>query len=213
MRIALIGRPNAGKSTLLNAFLGEQRAIVTAEPGTTRDVIEGVTYWHGEPVRIVDTAGLRHGSGVVEKEGIARARAAAADADLLLAVVDASRRWDAEDALVVELVRDRPGMVVLNKIDLPRHCNLPKRYRDSPVAEVSAQLGRGLDQLRDRASALLPRPNLVDGIGITRDRHRERLSTVVAAAEGACRLIREREPEELIAVELQAGLVALGDML
>ena len=212
LKIALVGRPNAGKSTLLNAFLGEERAIVTAEPGTTRDLIEGVTHWRGEPVRIVDTAGLREGSGAVEEAGIARARVAAADADLRLAVIDASCAWAPEDDQVMALIQGKPAILVLNKVDLPRRCDLPET-QDLPTTEVSAISGDGLAELRDQAMALLPRPNLLDGLGITRDRHRECLNSMVAAADAACRLIRGREPEEVVAVELQAGLGALGQML
>ena len=213
IKVALIGRPNAGKSTLLNAMLGEDRAIVSAEPGTTRDLVEAVTYWKGEVVRIVDTAGLHAGSGGVEAQGIARARSAAANADLLLGVVDAGSERVAEDDEVLGMLAEKLGILVLNKIDLPRCWTAPERYGGLPCEQVSAITGHGLVALRDRAAALLPRPRTVDGVGITRDRHRQCLQRMVAATENARCLIEHGEPEECVAVELQTGLGALGDML
>ena len=148
-RIAILGRPNAGKSTLFNAIAGAQRAIVTDIPGTTRDLVTDIVDVGGIPVTLVDTAGLRlHAADAVETEGIARARSAAAVADLLLVVLDRSRPLAAEDHAILDETASRPRLVVASKCDLA-----PAWNGDGPAmiaAAVAAQAGRGIDELRGR---------------------------------------------------------------
>ena len=212
--IALVGRPNVGKSTLLNTLLGEERAIVTPVPGTTRDLVEGVTIWNGETVRLIDTAGIRATGNLVEKEGVARALRAAESADLILGVLDASGDWHDEDDAVLNLLRERKGFVVLNKIDLLRKIILPGELCESSShVEISALTGHGLAALREKAMVLVPRPCLVDGIGITRQRHHDCLQQVVSRMETAREMLITRQLPECVGAELREALEALGIML
>ena len=212
--VALIGRPNVGKSTLLNTLLAEDRAIVTPFPGTTRDLIEGRAIWNGETVRLVDTAGMRFSSDPIEQEGIDRAHKLAASADLVLAVLDSSVEWHEEDRPVLECLRHRAGLVVLNKSDLPRRLRLVEPWQESfSCVEISALTGMGADVLQQVASELLPRPTLVDGVGITRQRHQNCLLRAVGAGERAIALLEKGHVDECVALELQEALGALGEML
>jgi len=146
-RVAIVGPPNAGKSTLLNALLGRDRAIVAPTPGTTRDTIEDAVNLDGLPVVLVDTAGLRDSGDLVERIGLDRARQAASSSDAVLLVVDRSAPLDTR---AVAALPRRPNLVALNKADLPRRLSgteLPLGA-EVPVVEVSALTGEGLGELR-----------------------------------------------------------------
>lgn len=212
--IVLAGRPNVGKSTLLNALLGEEKAIVTPVPGTTRDLVEGRTTWAGETVRVLDTAGLRAGRGLVEKEGIRRTRESIANADLVLAILDASRDWQEEDEQAMKLALSRPCLAVLNKFDLPRRLEVPAPWRKKcSCLNVSALRETGLNLLRKRAMEMIPRPNLVEGVGITRQRHRDCLMRAVERAEKARETLAGRHLDECAAAEIREAVEFLGEML
>ena len=212
--VAIIGNPNVGKSTLLNALLGEERAIVTPIPGTTRDLVEGRVVWGGELIRLVDTAGLRSEAGPIEKEGIQRAVATAEKADFVLIVVDASRPWEDEQTLFDSL-RGKTGLVVHNKSDLPKALQLPKGgLLDLPNTEISATTGAGLAILREQILSLMPRNALPDGgVSLTRQRHMESLQTALDHIEKALDMAHNKELDECIAAELQEVLWSLGEML
>ena len=118
IRTVILGKPNAGKSSLMNVLVGEDRAIVTDIAGTTRDILEEHIYLQGISLNVVDTAGIRSTSDVVEKIGVERAMEAARDADLIIYVVDGSRELDENDLQIMELIRERKAVVLLNKSDL-----------------------------------------------------------------------------------------------
>ncbi len=149
---AIIGKPNVGKSSLMNAFLREERAIVTDIPGTTRDAIEEVADVGGVPLCIVDTAGIRKGADVVERLGIERAREYARKASLVLMLFDGSRRLDAEDEEILTIAKDREGsaMILLTKTDLPPKttaATLSECAGGLPVHAISTETGAGLEEL------------------------------------------------------------------
>lgn len=147
LTIAIVGRPNVGKSTLLNTLLSEERAIVTEIPGTTRDTVEEVAVIGGIPVRLIDTAGLRRPGDPVEEEGVRRAERAITRCDLVLLVLDGSRELTDEDHALLSRDWGRPVFAVVNKIDLPRRLfdlALPNR---APVYEISARERTGIDDL------------------------------------------------------------------
>ena len=152
IRVALVGRPNVGKSSLLNALLQESRAIVTAIPGTTRDVIEAVLTHDGVPIRLVDTAGIRNPADLLEEAGIAQTLAAVREADLKLWVLDGSRPLDPEDILVEERLAGERFLVLVNKADLPQELDRGFFQTQHPcvrVLDVSAKTGKGIEQLKE----------------------------------------------------------------
>lgn len=151
LTISIIGRPNVGKSTLLNALLSEKRAIVTSIPGTTRDTIEEIAVIGGIPVRLIDTAGLRTPGDPVEVEGVRRSEEAARRADLILLVLDRSCEMTTEDTSLLHKAWDRPLFVLLNKSDLPaliEKTTIESQLSAHPVYEISAETTQGIDELR-----------------------------------------------------------------
>ncbi len=212
--VVLTGRPNVGKSTLFNSLLDEDRAIVTPIPGTTRDLVEGKTNWQGRTIRFVDTAGMRDSSDPIEIEGIDRARKVVTEADLVIVVADASVGWSEEDERLVGPYDVSRCLVALNKMDLPR-LELDSRpsHLARTVVEISALTGSGKDSLIQKILEMLPQDHKVDGAVLTRQRHQDCISRMARQTEVALEMIRVGEPDECIAVELQDGLVFLGELL
>jgi len=213
--VVLIGRPNVGKSTLLNVLLGEDRAIVTPLPGTTRDLVEGRTTWAGETIRIVDTAGIRQSHNLIEKEGIERASQAAGEADVVLAVFDSSTESCEDDIAVLDLLpSNKKSIAVFNKIDLTGAITRSKiEARTSVSVEISALRESGIEKLKREVTAQLPHRAEIDGIGITRQRHQDCFLRVAKSGAVADELLRASQPDECIVAELQDALNALGEML
>ncbi|MGQ9622535.1 MAG: tRNA uridine-5-carboxymethylaminomethyl(34) synthesis GTPase MnmE [Candidatus Caldatribacteriaceae bacterium] len=150
MLVVIVGKPNVGKSSLLNLLVGKERAIVTPFPGTTRDAIEEFVLLEGLPFRFVDTAGMRRSDDPVEKIGVERSRTYLERADYVIAVFDRSRPLEEEDTELAELVRSHPHLVVLNKSDLPPRLSLEELkelYPDEPILEISALTGEGKETL------------------------------------------------------------------
>ena len=211
--VVLIGRPNVGKSTLLNVLLGEDRAIVTPLPGTTRDLVEGRTTWAGETIRLVDTAGIRQSHNPIEKEGIERASLAIGEADVVLAVFDSSTELREDDMAVLDLL-PKKSIAVFNKIDLPGAGTRSKiEARTSVAVEISALREFGIEELKREVTAQLPQRAEIDGIGITRQRHQDCLLRVARSGAVAEELMRSSQPDECVVAELQDALNALGEML
>ena len=213
--VVLIGRPNVGKSTLLNVLLGEDRAIVTPVPGTTRDLVEGRITWAGETIRLVDTAGIRQSHNLIEKEGIERASQAIGEADVVLAVFDSSIESCEDDMAVLDLLpSNKKSIAVFNKIDLPDAGTRSKiEARTSASVEISALREFGIEKLKREVTAQLPHRAEIDGIGITRQRHQDCLLRVARSGAVAEELLRSRQPDECVVAELQDALNALGEML
>jgi tRNA modification GTPase len=212
VRTAIVGRPNVGKSSLLNALLERDRVIVTDVPGTTRDVIEEYLNIRGMPLRLMDTAGIREAHDMAESEGVRRSLDALEDADLALAVIDGSEALHREDAEVLEKLRGKNAILVMNKSDLPKRAELPAS--GLPTVFVSARTGEGLETLRERiletvlGSRLLPGEGLV----ITNLRHRGALAASGKALRAALSAM-EHEPLEITAMELREALDRLGEIV
>jgi tRNA modification GTPase len=176
IRVALVGRPNVGKSSLLNALLKQSRAIVTALPGTTRDVIEEAITYRGVPIRLVDTAGLRAPSDEAEASGVERALEELRRADICLWVLDGSLPLDQEERDYIDRLREKDHLVVLNKSDL-RQSGCPfavteedihKLSPESPVVSLSTKTGEGLDLLKENILSLVSGSGALDaGLNVT----------------------------------------------
>ncbi|MGB9805111.1 tRNA uridine-5-carboxymethylaminomethyl(34) synthesis GTPase MnmE, partial [Desulfofundulus sp.] len=153
LRTVIVGRPNVGKSSLLNSLLREKRAIVTEIPGTTRDVIEEVVNIRGIPICLADTAGLRETDDIVEKIGVERSRELVKAADMVLVVLDASTGLTAEDRSVLELVKGQKGIILVNKCDIGDGQAVARQvgrlFPDKPVKVISVKTGEGLDQVEE----------------------------------------------------------------
>lgn len=216
---AIIGRPNVGKSSLLNALLQTDRAIVTPIPGTTRDVLEELLNIRGVPVRLLDTAGVRATDDLVEREGVRRSKAAMEQADLLLIVVDGSLPLSEEDRALLVQHQDKKRVVVANKSDLPAQVESSllaplAQVEPARVVRISAKTGAGLDDLRDTIRATILRADFEPGEAavVTSLRHRSALLKAREALGHAADSVDTRLSGEFIAMDLRAALDALGEI-
>ena len=211
IRAAIIGEPNAGKSSLLNQLLGHERAIVSAKPGTTRDTIEETANIRGVPVVFIDTAGLRDPVDEIEREGVRRSLEAAKHAELILYVVDASVPQPATRP-IPENPPGRKRIFIRNKIDLPLRCELPPGI---PQVDVSCRTGFGIDKLRDTIKALV----WAGGVGgdmlevMINSRHENALRRARVGIENSIVGFRDGLAIELIAVDLHIAVNALGEIV
>jgi tRNA modification GTPase len=215
-RAAIVGKTNAGKSSILNLLLGADRAIVTAVPGTTRDVIEESMMLGECSLVLQDTAGVREAEDEVERIGIGRTLSSVAEADLLIAVFDSSRPFEDDDARVLALCQDRAGVALLNKSDLRpamlAPADLLERDLRMPVLRFSAFNAEGTPALRDelgRAVEALAAAGPDDGVAISRERHREALATALEALRNARASVLAGMPPEIVAVDAAAAAEAL----
>jgi tRNA modification GTPase len=216
-RVALVGRPNVGKSSLLNALLRSDRAIVTPIPGTTRDTLEESANLAGIPVVLVDTAGMHASPDPVERLGIERSRMALAQADLALLVLDATQTLSADDLQIAELIGEKPCIEVWNKLDEEPHVQ-PQPFthdRQRPTVLISAHTGQGLDELVQAiAHALLGGVPPASGMAhlITNPRHRDALRRAHELLTAALSGYETGHPSDLLAGDLTAALNALGEI-
>ena len=201
--LAIVGRPNVGKSSLFNRLLEQDRAIVTDIPGTTRDLVSETAALEGIPVKFVDTAGIRLGQDLVETLGIERSYQAMADADLTVVVVDGSQPLTAEDTELIRRAREQGKyLVAINKSDLPDRANVPEGLA------VSALTGQGIAEARRGiVEALAPKGRLEqEGGFITSLRHEQLLKEAKEALEQAARATTLGIPHEMILLDLYAAL-------
>lgn len=217
IRTAIVGRPNAGKSSLLNALAGDEKAIVTDVAGTTRDIVEESIRIHGIHLNLADTAGIRGTDDKVEQIGVDRAKSYARDADLIIYVVDSSTPLDESDEEIVELIRDKKTVVLLNKSDLPQRVakdDISTRI-DAPIFSVSATEEEGIEELKDYVADLFFEGEIAeDGEALlTNLRHQEALSEALASL----RLVRESIegglPEDFYSIDLMDAYAALGRII
>ncbi len=215
--VAIIGKPNVGKSSLLNALLRQQRAIVHEVPGTTRDMLEGFMNLGGYPIRLVDTAGIQGTYDPVEKEGIERSRKAAGQARLLILVLDGSAPWDKEDKDIAMLRSQDQGLViVVNKKDLDQKISieiLQDLHPDADIIKTAAITGEGISMLEDAVTSQLD--NL---LGVSSEcpavvslRHEEILLETLGIIETAITAL-DSQPLELVSMELQNAWNLLGEI-
>lgn len=214
LETAIIGKPNVGKSSLLNFFAKTERAIVTDIPGTTRDSIEEFVNVGGVPLKIIDTAGIRNSSDAVEKIGIERAKNCAERAELILALFDGSRTLDDEDEEIFKLLPERDAIILLTKIDLPRvtiAVQIAKKIPAAQVIEISLKSGAGIDKL---LSAITERVGTIDSeMSFVRDeREANLLRRAVNHLCEAQETIRRNFGIDFISIDLHAALECLSEL-
>ena len=220
VRVVILGPPNVGKSSLLNRCLREQRAIVTNIPGTTRDLLEEQVVWDGRLLTFVDTAGLRDSNDVVEQEGIRRARAAEAEADVLLHVLDAKELLVHPQVTPLRGENGEQEIVVVNKMDLldgyagEQLVATLRQLTKCEIIPISVQTGSGLEQLKQRLLARVSDGSLEasDGVTVSNVRHRSALERAAAATGEAIASVRGRMEPECVAVDLREAADALGEI-
>ena len=213
IRTVILGKPNAGKSSLMNVLVGEDRAIVTDIAGTTRDILEEHIYLQGISLNVVDTAGIRSTSDVVEKIGVERAMEAARDADLIIYVVDGSRELDENDLQIMELIRERKAVVLLNKSDLEPVVSLEEIAEKSGhrVISISAKEETGIDQLEEIKSLFYEGEiDFNDQILITNVRHAEALREAYDSIRMVENSIESGMPEDFFSIDLMNAYEKLG---
>ena len=207
----LVGRPNAGKSSLLNALLGYERAIVTAVPGTTRDTIEEKVNLGGLCLRLTDTAGIRETGDEVERLGVERSRSAMANAQLVLCVVDASAAVTEEDlALIAESERAPKALLVWSKRDLA--ASAPRVESALRQVSVSCVTGEGLAQLGEEIRRLFPLPAVPAGEILTNARQAEAVGRALEALEAARGAMREGQTPDIVLTEAEGAMAAIGEL-
>lgn len=215
--VAIVGRPNVGKSSLLNALLREERAIVTKEPGTTRDSLAEQINLDGLVVRLVDTAGVRRPRGRAEKAGIKRAQKEALSADYLLATFDGSEKITAQDLALISIIKNKKGLLVFNKTDLPKKLKETQIKKFLPKwksAKISALFGQGVPDLTKRLNKLILKDNAVSQNTevILNARHIECLERARAAIVSSLNAAKGRVTPDLLAVDIKAAILALGEI-
>ncbi len=214
--LAIVGRPNVGKSSVFNRLVGSDRAIVTEIPGTTRDALYETSSVAGVPVRLIDTAGIRETNDAVESIGITRSRSAIADADISLLVLDASEPLTDDDITLLNYVPEHRRIIVFNKIDLlgNLHPGFLEPTRFVEVISISALTGEGFDKLIDtlfnRLSGEVAGER--DGIMITDARQHQAILRAVSQLETAREMINQGELEEVVLLKLHGALFSLGEV-
>ncbi len=219
LKAVITGKPNVGKSSLLNRLLDEQRALVTDIPGTTRDVIEEVLNLKGIPLRLIDTAGIRESADVVERLGVERAVKLWDEADLIIHVLDGSVPLTAEDFQILAQTKDKRRLIVINKSDLPRVWEISELPQDdlgkAKIVEISLLEGE-LDPVVDAIVELVMQGVVREGTSsqgvITRARHKAALEQAKADLEHALQTLKSGLPLDLISVGLQGALEHLGEI-
>ena len=211
---AIVGAPNAGKSSLLNALLGYERAIVTPIPGTTRDTVEETVRLGGVLLRLIDTAGLRKTEDPVERLGVERSRRAMEEAGLILVVLDQSRPATEEDKeLVRQAVDLAPTILVLNKADLPQGLDFTEDLHLAPATPVSAKAGAGLEDLGELVAGMFPQPAAGEaGAVLTNARQADAVARSLEAVRSARRALENGMTPDAVLTDTEAALEALGEL-
>ena len=217
VKTVILGKPNAGKSSLMNVLVGEDRAIVTDVAGTTRDILEEHIYLQGISLNVVDTAGIRDTEDVVEKIGVTKARTAAEDADLIIYVVDASVPLDENDRDIIEMIRKRKAVVLLNKTDLEQVVSVEELEKQTGhrVIPVSAKEETGIEELEKEIQSMFYQGDIDfnDEVYVTNIRHKTALTESLSSLKLVQKSIEDGMPEDFYSIDLMNAYEQLGTII
>lgn len=213
IKTAIIGRPNAGKSSLLNVILKEERAIVTDIEGTTRDTIEEYIQIDGIPLKIIDTAGIRNANNEVEKIGVKKAIEIAKDSDIIIAIFDITKELTEEDEEILKLVKEKNAIIVLNKIDLDAKVDIEKLKKiDKPIIRISTKTKEGIEELYNKISEIYSLKEIANNgeLIVSNNRHKKLIKNAKANLEMAKQTIIDKMPIDIISGNLKEIIEELG---
>ena len=214
IKTVILGKPNAGKSSLLNLMLGEDRAIVTDIEGTTRDTLEENINFNGLSLKIIDTAGIRDTEDLVERIGVNKAKEIAKEGDLIIYVVDGSRELDDNDREIIKLINDKQAIILVNKSDMDTVINIDELKKDSnrDVILFSAKNGEGMEQLEDEIRNMFYSGKVTynDQVYITNARHKEALENALESLKQVKNSVDAGMPEDFYSIDLMDAYTDLG---
>lgn len=217
IRTVIVGKPNAGKSSLLNLLVGEERAIVTEIAGTTRDILEEQIQIGGIGLNVIDTAGIRDTDDVVEKIGVSRSLEYLGKADLVIYVVDSSTVLDENDRNIMDAIQDKKAIVLLNKSDLETQTEAAdiRNYLDKPVISISAKEQQGMDVLKETIQEMFFSGNITfnDEIYITNIRHKNALAEAKKSLEMVLQSMADGMPEDFLTIDMMSAYEELGTII
>ena len=218
LKISIIGKPNVGKSSLMNALLRETRAIVTEIPGTTRDTIEEMLTIRGIPVKLTDTAGIRQTDDVIEKIGIEKSKEAFNNADLIIFMADGSRPLDEEDFAIIDRIGEKKAIIILNKTDLPQAfeaAEITELMPGASLIEASVASGRGIEEIEDKIEELVYGGQVKqnESMLVTNARHKHLLEEAASALCDAIEMAKASQPLELLEIDARSAYESLGAII
>lgn len=217
IKTVIVGKPNAGKSSLLNSLVGKERAIVTDIAGTTRDILEEQINLNGISLNVIDTAGIRKTDDIVEKIGVDRAKESIKDADLVIYVVDSSRELSNEDDDIIELIKEKNTIILLNKMDLAPVVTKDEMLKlsDKKVISISAKENRGIDELEETIKDMFfhGKIEMNDEVYITNVRHKTALKNAYDSLELVKKSIENQMPEDFYSIDLMNAYEELGTII
>lgn len=217
IKTVIVGKPNAGKSSLLNSLVGEERAIVTEIAGTTRDTLEETINLSGIVLNVIDTAGIRDTNDIIERMGVEKAIRIASDADLIIYVLDSSTELDANDKDIFEMIADKKAILLLNKSDLEQRITIEEisKMTAHPVINVSVKENTGLSELEAQIKDMFfgGELSLREDIYITNERHREALISSMESLKLVKQSLTDGMPEDFYSIDLMNAYEALGKII
>lgn len=213
IKTVILGRPNVGKSSLLNAMLEEDRAIVTDIPGTTRDSLEEMLNVHGIPLNIIDTAGIRNTNDVIEQIGVEKSKNLAEQADLILLMFDGSKELTDEDLELIELVRNKKTITLVNKLDLEQKIDMGA-IKDMDPVNISVKADKGINDIYEKIKSMFAVGdiNIDNEVLISGERNKESLYKAKKSLNNVMETVENRMPEDFISMDLTEAYEALGEI-